>query len=92
MHVGGFFAGVTVSVSTPCKIAEILPDRGGNRTRDLWFASPMLYQLSYEVKSVRVCYIQLFQFRLSPSKAEKSNTSAKSLLGVTIKIHKQNKI
>ncbi len=25
------------------------PDHGGNRTRDLWFASPMLYQLSYEV-------------------------------------------
>ena len=33
--------------------AEELPDHGGNRTRDLWFASPMLYQLSYEVKSVR---------------------------------------
>ena len=29
--------------------------------------------------------IQLFQLRLSPSKAEKWNTSAKSLLGVTIK-------
>ncbi len=31
------------------------------------------------------CLLQLFQLRLSPSKAEKSNTSAKSLLGVTIK-------
>ena len=30
-------------------------------------------------------YIHLFQIRLSPSKAEKSNTSAKSLLGVKIK-------
>ena len=29
--------------------------------------------------------IQLFQLRLSPSKAEKSNTSAKSLLGMTSK-------
>ena len=29
--------------------------------------------------------IQLFQLRLSTSKAEKSNTSTKSLLGVTIK-------
>ena len=29
--------------------------------------------------------IQLFQLSLSPGKAEKSNTSAKSLLGVTIK-------
>ncbi len=26
----------------------------GNRTRNLWFASPTLCQLSYEVKSVRV--------------------------------------
>ncbi len=29
--------------------------------------------------------IQLSQLKLSPSKAEKSNTSTKSLLGVTIK-------
>ena len=32
-------------------------------------------------------YIQLFQFRLSPSKVEKSNTSAKGLLGITKKNH-----
>ena len=32
-----------------------LPDYGGNRTRDLWDTSPMLCQLSYEAKSVRVC-------------------------------------
>ena len=31
-----------------------LHDHGGNRTRDLWDTSPMLYQLSYVVKSVRV--------------------------------------
>ncbi len=37
---------------TPGKLKN-QPDHGGNRTRDLWFASPMLYQLSYEVKSVR---------------------------------------
>ncbi len=37
-------------------------------------------------QSLSKCHcIQLFQLRLSPSKAEKSNTSAKSLLGVTIK-------
>ena len=35
--------------------AKIFLDCGGNRTRDLWFASTMLYQLSYGVKSVRVC-------------------------------------
>ena len=39
-----------------CKLKN-LPDHGGNRTRDLCFASPMLCQLSYEVKSVRVCDI-----------------------------------
>ena len=27
---------------------------GGNRTRDLWDTSPMLCQMSYVVKSVRV--------------------------------------
>ena len=42
---------VSYSMSTPGKPRSLL-DRGGNRTRDLWFASPMLYQLSYEVKLV----------------------------------------
>ena len=37
--------------------ADKLPDHGGNRTRDLWFASPMLCQRSDEVKSVRLCDI-----------------------------------
>jgi hypothetical protein len=36
-------------VSTPGKLKSLL-DRGWNRTLDLW----LLYQLSYEVKSVRV--------------------------------------
>ncbi len=40
-------------------------DHGGNRTRDLWFASPMLYQLSYEVKSVRV--FDISELNLAPS-------------------------
>ena len=30
---------------------------GGNRTYDLWNTSPMLCQLSYAVRSVRVCDI-----------------------------------
>ena len=42
---------VVLSVSTPGKLKSLL-DRRGNRTRDLWFASPMLYQLCYEVKTV----------------------------------------
>ena len=31
-----------------------MPDHGGNRTYDLWNTSPMLCQLSYAVRSVRV--------------------------------------
>ena len=50
------FVMLSLSVSTPGKLKSLL-DRGGNRTHDLWFASPMLSQLSYEVKSVRVCDI-----------------------------------
>ena len=42
-----------LSVSTKGKLKRLL-DRGGNRTRDLWFACPMLCQQSYEIKSVRV--------------------------------------
>ncbi len=52
---------VTLSVyTTPGKLKN-QPDHGGNRTRNLWFASPMLYQLSYEVKSVRVFDIPKYQ-------------------------------
>ena len=39
--------------STPGNLKS-LSDHGGNRTRDLWDTRPMFYQLSYEVKSVRV--------------------------------------
>ena len=49
---------------TPGKLKN-QPDHGGNRTRDLWFASPMLYQLSYEVKSVRV--FDISELSLAPS-------------------------
>ena len=47
-------------IYTPGKLKN-LPDHGGNRTRDLWFASPMLCYLSYEVKSIRVCDIRQSQ-------------------------------
>ena len=45
--------GVTLNLSSPGKLKNML-DHGGNRTYDLWKASPMLYQLSYGVRSVRV--------------------------------------
>ena len=34
-----------------------MPGHCGNRTYDLWNTSPMLCQLSYAVRSVRVCDI-----------------------------------
>ena len=34
-----------------------MPGHGGNRTYDLWNTSPMLCQLRYAVRSVRVCDI-----------------------------------
>ena len=54
-----YVAHVILFVSTPGKLRN-QPDHGENRTCDLWFASPMLYQLSYEVKSVRVSDISEF--------------------------------
>ncbi len=48
-----------------CYSSKNQPDHGGNRTRDLWFASPMLYQLSYKVKSVRV--FDISELNLAPS-------------------------
>ena len=47
------FVMLSLSVSTLGKLKSLLHS-GENRTRDLWFASPMIYQLNYEVKSVRV--------------------------------------
>ena len=40
-------------------------DQGGNRTYDLWNTSPMLFQLSYVVWSVRVSNIS--EQNLDPS-------------------------
>ena len=34
-----------------------MPGHGGNRTYDLWNTRPMLCQVSYAVRSVRVCDI-----------------------------------
>ncbi len=65
MYSGVEYCVVTLSVyPTPGK-RKNQPDHGGNRTRDLWFASPMLYQLSYEVKSIRVFNIS--ELNLAPS-------------------------
>ena len=45
---------VTLSVHPHRASLKNMPDHGGNRTYDLWDTSPMLCQLSYAVRSVRV--------------------------------------
>ena len=48
---------VTLSVYPQRAGLKNMPGHGGNRTYDLWNTSPMLCQLSYVVRSVRVCDI-----------------------------------
>ena len=45
---------VTLSVYPHRASLKNMPGHGGNRTYDLWNTSPMLCQLSYAVRSVRV--------------------------------------
>ena len=55
----------TLSVYPHRASLKNMPGHGGIRTYDLWNASPMLYQLSYAVRSVRVCDIS--ELSLVPS-------------------------
>ena len=48
---------VTLSVYPHWASLKNMPGHGGNRTYDLWNTSPMLCQLSYAIRSVRVCDI-----------------------------------
>ena len=48
---------VTLSVYLHRTSLKNMPVHGGNRTYDLWNTSPMLCQLRYAVRSVRVCDI-----------------------------------
>ena len=57
--------GVTLSVYPHRASLKNMPGHGGNRTYDLWNTSPMLCQLSYAVRSVRVCDIS--ELSLVPS-------------------------
>ena len=45
---------VTLSVYPHRASLKNMPGHGGNRTYDLWYTSPMLCQLSYAVRMVRV--------------------------------------
>ena len=56
---------VTLSVYPHRTSLKNMPGHGGNRIYDLQNASPMLCQLSYVVRSVRVCDIS--ELSLVPS-------------------------
>ena len=49
---------VTLSVYPHRAGLKNMQGHGGNRTYDLWNTSPMLCQLSYAVRSVRVCKLE----------------------------------
>ena len=59
MYSGEYERDVTVSVYPHRASLKNMPiySHGGNRTHDLWNTSPMLCQLSYAVRSVRLCDI-----------------------------------
>ena len=65
MYSGEYVFDVTLSVYPHRAGPSAPPDHDGNRTRDLWDTSPMLCQLSYEAKSVRVSGIS--ELSLVPS-------------------------
>ena len=58
---------VTLSVYTHQVSPKNMPGHGGNRIHDSRNTSPMLCQLSYEVRSVRVC--DILELSLVPSKS-----------------------
>ena len=48
---------VTLSVYPHRASLKNMPDHGGNRTYNIWNTSPILCQLSYAIRSVRICDI-----------------------------------
>ena len=52
---------VTLSVYTHRASLKNMPGHGGNRIYDHWNTSPMLCQLSYAVRSVRVSEYVIFR-------------------------------
>ena len=69
---------VTLSVYPHRASLKNVPGHGWNRTYDLWNNSPMLCQLSYAVRSVRVCDIS--ELSLVPSISMQSSNMNFSVL------------
>ena len=71
---------VTLSVYPHRAGLKNIPGHGGNRTYDLWNTSPMLCQLNYAVRSVRVCDIS--ELSLVPLLSMQSNNHDIGCVGV----------
>ena len=71
---------VTLSVYPHRVSLKNMPDHGGNRTYGLWNTSPMLCQLSYAVRSVRVC--DILELSLVPSISRQSSNHDFFCVGV----------
>ena len=69
---------VTLSVYPHRASLKNMPGHGGNRTYDLWNTTPMLCQLSYAVRSVRVCDIS--ELSVVPSISMQSSNMIFSVL------------
>ena len=69
---------VTLSVYPHRASLKNMLGHGRNRTYDLWNTSPMLCQLSYAVKSVRVCDIS--ELSVVPSISMQSSNMIFSVL------------
>ena len=65
---------VTLSVYPHRASLKNMPGQGGNRTYDLWNTNPMPCQLSYAVRSVRVCDIS--ELSLVPSISMQSSNQS----------------
>ena len=70
----------TLSVYPHRASLKNMPNHGGNRTYDLWNTSPMLFQQSYAVWSVRVCDIS--EQNLVPSISMYSNNDDFFCVGI----------
>ena len=70
-QVNKMYVIATLSVYPHRASLKNMPGHGGIRTYDLWNANPMLCQLSYAVRSVRVYDIS--ELSLVPSKVVGSN-------------------
>ena len=65
MYPGEYDACVVTLSAYPHRASlKNMLDQGGNRTYDLWNTSPMLFQLSYVVWSVRVSDISVPKYHL----------------------------